>query len=124
MDVTIAFLNGQLKEEVYMQQPDGFVAEGQEHLVCRLKQSIYGFKQSPHCRNSVLDSQLNKMGFTQTTSDPCLYTTSEVEMFIIAVYVDDILLAGKSDKRIAKIKEALSKQFEVKDMGKIHYFWV
>jgi len=95
MDVTTAFLNGELKEEVYMQQPEGFVTEGQEHLVCRLKQSIYGLKQSPHCWNSALDSQLNKMGFTQITSNPCLYTTSEEEMFIIAIYVDDILLAGR-----------------------------
>jgi len=47
MDITTAFLNGNLKEEVYMKQPEGFVTKGQEHLVCRLKRSIYGLKQSP-----------------------------------------------------------------------------
>ena len=52
--VTTAFLNGQLEEEVYTKQPDGFVAPGNEHLVCRLKKSIYGLKQSPCCWNSSL----------------------------------------------------------------------
>ena len=62
------------------------------------------------------------MGFIQITSDPCLYISTEGEPFIIAVYVDDILLAGKSDKRMKEVKEALAKQFEVKDMGGLHYF--
>lgn len=72
---------------MYIKQPDGFVTKGQEHLVCKLKQSIYSLKQSPPCWNSALDSQLKKMGFMQTTSDPCLYIAAEGEMFIIAVYV-------------------------------------
>ena len=63
VDVTTAFLNGKLDEEVYMRQPEGFVATGQEHLVCKLKRSIYGLKQSPRCWNTVLDNQLKNMGF-------------------------------------------------------------
>ena len=70
MDVATAFLNGELKEEVYMKQPEGFETEGQEHLVCRLKQSIYGLKQSSRCWNSVLDKRLKKMGFVQTDRQP------------------------------------------------------
>ena len=70
MDVTTAFLNGELDKEVYMHQPEGYVTEGHEHLVCKLKRSIYGLKQSPHCWNSALDGQLKAMGFAQTTSDP------------------------------------------------------
>ena len=62
------------------------------------------------------------MGFTQTTSDPCLYVSSEGEMFIIAVYVDDILLAGKSIERISEVKEEIAKRFKVKDMGELHHF--
>ena len=95
MDVTTAFLNGELEEEVYMRQPEGFAVKGQEDLVCKLKRSIYGLKQSPRCWNSVLDSQLKQMGFVQAKGNPCIYVTSEGEMFIIAVYVDDIILAGK-----------------------------
>ena len=91
MDVTTAFLNSEL-EGVYMKQPEGFVVKGQEKLVCKLKSSIYGLKQSPRWWNSALDSYLKMMGF-----DPCLYTASEGEPFIIGIYVDDILLAEQSD---------------------------
>ena len=122
MDVTTAFLNGELEEEVYMKQPEGFAAKGQEDLVCKLKRSIYGLKQSPRCWNSALDNQLKQMGFVQVKGDPCLYMASEGEMFFIAVYVDDIVLAGKSNKQIAEVKQTLAKQFQVKDMGELHYF--
>ena len=111
MDVTTAFLNGELQEEVYMKQPEGFVSEGQEDLVCKLKQSIYGLKQSPRCWNSALDNKLKQMDFVQAKGDPCLYLASEGEMFIIAVYVDDIVLARKSDQRLAEVKQALANQF-------------
>ena len=122
MDVTTAFLNGELKEQVYMKQPEGYVEEGKEGLVCKLRRSIYGLKQSPRCWNVALDSQLKRMGFTQTTGDPCLYVSTEGEPFIVAVYVDDVLLAGKSDRRIKEVKCALSSQFNVKDMGELKYF--
>ena len=56
MDVSTAFLHGELTEEVYMQQPEGFIESGKEHLVCHLQRSIYGLKQSPHCWNHTLDS--------------------------------------------------------------------
>ena len=84
MDVTTVFLNGELKEEMCMKQPEGFITKGQEHLVCKLKRSIYGLKQSPRCWNSALDCYLKRIGFVQATSDPCLYITSEGEPFIIA----------------------------------------
>ena len=54
-------------------QPEGFVSEGEEHLVCRLKKSIYGFKQSPRCWNIALDAHLKKIGFIQSNNDPCIY---------------------------------------------------
>ena len=122
IDVTTAFLNGDLKDEVYMKQPEGFVVKGQEHLVCKLKRSIYGLKQSSRCWNSVLDQHLKKLGFVQSVSDPCIYVASEGEMFMIAVHVDDLVLATKSDKRIGEVKKALGDKFEVKDMGEPHHF--
>ena len=122
LDVTTAFLNGELEEEVYMRQPEGFVTKGQEHLVCKLKKSIYGLKQSPRCWNATLHCHLEEMGFEQTTSDPCLYTSKEEEMFIIGVYVDDIVLGGKRNSRISEVKTALSMRLVMKDMGELHYF--
>ena len=119
MDVTTAFLNGELEEEVYMRQPEGFIVEEQEHLVCKLKRSL---KQSPRCWNHALHNQLTEMGFVQTASDPCLYVAAEGEMVIVAVYVDDIAIAARSDAEIADVKRALAARFEVRDMGELHYF--
>ena len=83
MDVKTAFLNG---EEVFIQQPEEFIEQGKEHLVCRLKKSIYGLKQSPRCWNIAIDDHLKKMNFTQTEGDPCLYVSrDEGEIAIIAV---------------------------------------
>lgn len=122
MDVIKAFLNGELEEEVYMKQPEGFVVHGLEHLVCKLKKSIYRLKQSPRHWNSVLDHHLQKMGFVPTTSYPCLYMASEGEMFVIGIYTDNIVLAGKKEKRIAEVEKTLAMQFEVQGMGELHCF--
>ena len=84
--------------------------------------SIYGLKQSPCCWNFALDNKLKKMGFIQLRSDPCLYVSSDKEPFIIAMYVDDILLAGQTDHRISEVKKDLASRFDVKDMGEVHYF--
>ena len=64
VDVHTAFLNGTLQVEVYMKQPTGYERKGEEHLVCRLKKSIYGLKQSPRCWNTALDAHLKRMGFS------------------------------------------------------------
>ena len=122
MDFTSAFLNGSLKEEVYMKQPEGFVEKQKEHLVCKLKHSLYGLKQSPRCWNSVLDVQLKRMGFEQSSSDPCIYTLSGGATFIIGVYVDDIILAGKDRQQMEEIKGMLAKTFDIKDLGELKYF--
>ena len=124
MDVSTTFLHGELTEEVYMRQPEGFIESGKEHLVCHLQRSIYGLKQSPRCWNHTLDSRLKEMGFTQAPSDPCLYveSDSEGEMFIVAVYVDDIILGGKSESKLMEVKKELSKTFEMKDLGPLHHF--
>ena len=122
VDVTTAFLNGELEEEVYMKQPEGFVVPGKEHLVCKLKKSIYGLKQSPRCWNTALHNQLKKMGFVQTATDPCVYTYSGGEVVYLGVYVDDIIVAAQSDKKLAEVKKELASRFDIKDLGKLHHF--
>ena len=90
MDVATAFLNGELAEEVYVKQPEGFVVKGKEHLVCNLNKSLYGLKQSPRCWNYTLDGHFKSMGFKQAPSDPCIYVArGNNEPFIIGVYVND-----------------------------------
>ena len=76
MDIKTAFLNGELLEEVYIKQPEEFLKEGKENLVCRLK-SIYGLKQSQRCWNAALNNHLQGMGFVQTKGDPCIYVSKD-----------------------------------------------
>ena len=121
MDVTSAFLNGDLEEDVYMSQPEGFIVKGKENFVYKLKRSLYGLKQAPRCWNTTLDNQLKKMGFEQTKSDPCLYISREGGLFILAVYVDNIILATKSQQRMDEVKGQLSNEFDVKDLGELKY---
>lgn len=122
VDVSTAFLNGTLEEEVYMKQPKGYEKKGQEHLVCRLRKSIYGLKQSSRCWNTALDSHLREMGFTQSKSDPCIYMSGGEDAFYIGVYVDDMILAGRDKTRIKGVKRDLSSKFDIKDLGKLSYF--
>ena len=106
VDLTTAFLN----EEVYMQQPQGFVCQGKKELACKRKKSIYGLKQSPHCWNSTLDTYLKKLGFIQTASDPCIYYQKiGSDIVYIGVHVDDIVLAGKDERQFPKIKDDFRK---------------
>ena len=122
VDVTTAFLNGKLKEEVFMKQPEGFVVPGKEHLVRKLKKNIYGLKQSPRCWNSTLHNHLKRMGFIQMTTDPCVYRSSGGELAYLGVYVDDIIAAARNDKCLAQVKKDLTSQFEIKDLGRLYLF--
>ena len=109
LDITTVFLNGELNEDICMKQPEGFEVKGKEHLVCKLNRSLYGFKQSPRCWNKGLNSQLKKMHFKQLENDPCIYTlTSGGEIFIAAVYVDDIILASKSKNSLKASQKVLT----------------
>ena len=123
MDVKTAFLNGELKEKIYMKQPPGYVVKGKEELVCLLHKSLYGLKQSARCWNEELDSQLKAMKFRQSSYDPCIYVRSEgSEVFIIAIYVDDMIFGGENEATISKVKKIVAEIFDVEDMGKLHHF--
>ena len=73
MDVVTAFVNGDLKEEIYMQQPSGYTEPGKEELVCKLKKSLYGLKQLPRCWNEKLCEHLKSLGFKESAADPCVF---------------------------------------------------
>ena len=123
MDIKTAFLNGELKEDIYMQQPEGFVVKESGKLVCRLKRSIYGLNQLARCWNTELDYCLKEIGFSQLDCDPCTYNRIvDGNVFVIAVYVDDIILAGHNDDIMNKVKIAIGNKFNVTDMGEMHHF--
>ena len=123
MDVTAAFLNGKLDEDIYMQQPPGFVVEGKEDYVYKLNRSLYGLKQSPRCWNDSLDSFLKQLGFVASKSDSCIYTrVSNGLLCIVAVYVDDFIIASSCDTEISKLKLDLSERYKMKDLGLLRNF--
>ena len=121
MDVSTAFLNGKLQEEVFMRQPDGFQVSGKEDLVCRLHKSIYGLKQSSRCWNFELHSYLVGKGFIQSANDPCIYIYPDGKR-IVAVYVDDLVLATPNLKVMSILKASLSDRFSVTDLGEFNFF--
>jgi hypothetical protein len=118
MDVKTAFLNGELDEEIYMEQPVGFVANGQEGMVCKLLKSLYGLKQAPKKWHEKFDRTLTSVGFIVNEADKCVYYRyGEGEGVILCLYVDDILILGMSLDVIKETKDFLSNNFEMKDLG-------
>nr|AAX96510.1 retrotransposon protein, putative, Ty1-copia sub-class [Oryza sativa Japonica Group]ABA93274.1 retrotransposon protein, putative, Ty1-copia subclass [Oryza sativa Japonica Group] len=118
MDVKTAFLNGELEEEIYMDQPDGYVLEGQKGMVCKLLKSLYGLKQAPKQWHEKFDNTLRSAGFVVNEADECVYYRyGEGEGVILCLYVDDILIFGTSLNVIEEVKDFLSKCFEMKDLG-------
>lgn len=114
MDVVTAFLQGDLDEEIYMEQPLGFDDGTGRH--CLLKRSIYGLKQAGRQWNLKLDSTLKDLGYKNCKTDPCIYMSGNLEL-IMAIYVDDFLIFYKDEKKLSELKGLLSSRFRMKDMG-------
>jgi hypothetical protein len=104
-----------------MKQAPGFEEPGKERLVCRLKKSIYGLKQSPRLWNKVMDDFLKNEGFNVIDADCCIYMKSNKRRTImVSLYVDDLLIASDCKTLCAELKVNLSKRFEMKDLGIVH----
>jgi len=122
MDVKTAFINGDLEEEVYMDQPKGFVTIRKENFVCKLKKSIYGLKQASRQWYLKSNDIILSYGLVENTVDRCTYiTVSESKFIILVLYVDDILLATYDIVLLDDVKKFLSNKFEIKDMGETSY---
>lgn len=123
MDVKSAFLNGELFEEVYVSQPDGFVKKGQEHKVYKLLKALYGLRQAPRAWYSRLNRCLKEMRFEKCPNEQAVYTRKDGDEFlIVGVYVDDLLVTGSSVSNILKFKAQMNKEFEMSDLGKLAYY--
>eukprot|EP00253_Pinus_taeda_P008972 PITA_08972 len=122
MDVKSAFLHGDLHEEIYMEQPIGFIQKDPS-LVCRLKKSLYGLKQAPRAWYAKMDSFLLESGFSRCYYDNTVYTKKVGNSLIILVlYVDDLILTGSDPNLINHVKSSLKKKIEMTDLGHLHYF--
>ena len=123
LDVKTAFLNGELEEEIYMQQAQGY-EEGGTRQVCRLLKALYGLRQAPRAWYLKLKAEMEKLGWEVSEADPALFYKREEEgSFYALVYVDDIEMAGpKGSERIEDLKRELKGIFDIRDLGESTYF--
>jgi hypothetical protein len=118
MDVKTAFLNGEIDEEIYMDQPDGFMVDGQEGKVCKLLKSLYSLKQAPKQWHEMFERTLTVVAFVVNEADKCVYYRhGGTEGVILCLYVDDILISGTNLDVIKEVKDFLSRCFEMKYLG-------
>ena len=112
------FLHGDLEEEIYMKQPKGFAVKGKKELVCKLKKSLYGLKQSPRMWYQKFDTFIRGLGFTGSKADHCVYFKLIGDCVIyLVLYVNDMLLVGNDKEIIQDLKTQLSSKFDMKDLG-------
>ncbi|GAA0164555.1 hypothetical protein LIER_20158 [Lithospermum erythrorhizon] len=117
MDVKTTFLNGELDEEVYMEQPEGFIVHGQEHKVCKPIKSLYGIKQAPKQWHQKFDEIVLSDGFHINDVDKCVYCKFNGNKgVVICLYVDDMLIFGTDLQQVEETKNFLSTKFFMKYM--------
>ncbi|GJY96119.1 zinc finger, CCHC-type containing protein [Tanacetum coccineum] len=119
MDVKTSFLNGDLEEEIYMNQPQGFIMPGNENKICKLIKSLYGLKQAPKQWHQKFDEVVLSNGYLLNQVDKCVYSKFDEpgKGVIICLYVDDMLIFGTDQVKVNLTKEFLSSKFFMKDMG-------
>jgi hypothetical protein len=118
MDGKTTFLHGDLEEEMYMKQPKEFLVKGRKELVCKMKKSLYGLKQSPRMWYQNFDTYMLGLGFVRSRVDHCVYSKQVGNHFIyVVLYVDDMLLVGNNMVVIKEVKSQLSSKFDMKDLG-------
>nr|GEU46533.1 hypothetical protein [Tanacetum cinerariifolium] len=124
IDVKTAFLNGHLSEEVYMEQPEGFVNLKYPNHVCKLKHSIYRLKQASRRWNKRFDDEIKKFGFTQNRDEPCVYQkASGSYVAILILYVDDILLMDVGKSNSPQLDNDDLKQIDANDLEEMDLKW-
>ncbi len=109
LDVKIAFLHGELEEQIYMSRPEGFVILGMKNHVCLLKKSLYGLKQSPRQWYKRFDTFMVCNGFIRSSYDSCVHhkKLSDDSFVYLLLHVDDMLIAAKSISHINILKKAV-----------------
>ena len=119
VDISNAFLNGDLTQDVYMHQPEGF-EQGDRNMVCKLNRSLYGLKQASRVWYQKLDAALQEMGFVRTRCDHCVFVWKKgTSHLIVPVYVDDLTIVAKTKADKDAIKAELSRRFKLRDLGPV-----
>ncbi|KAL9444243.1 hypothetical protein AB3S75_017429 [Citrus x aurantiifolia] len=121
LDVKSAFLNGYLDEEIFVEQPEGFVADPKK--VYLLKKALYGLKQAPRAWYSRIDDHLLNIGFNKSMSESTLYIqVINHELIVVSLYVDDLLVTGSNEELVKQFKVQMMQAFEMTDLGEMTFF--
>ena len=122
MDVKTAFLHGDLEEEIHMKKPKGFVVKGKKELVCKLKKSLCGLKQSPRMWHQKFDTFIRGLVFTKSKENHYVYfRLIGDDVIYLVLYVDDMLMVGNDKEIIQDLKTQFSSKFDMKDLGAANY---
>uniref|UniRef100_A0ACD5U6F7 Uncharacterized protein n=1 Tax=Avena sativa TaxID=4498 RepID=A0ACD5U6F7_AVESA len=123
MDVKTTFLNGDLIEKVYVEQPPGFSVAGEERKVLRLQKALYGLRQAPRAWNAKLDSSLLGLGFVHSQAEHTVYRRGGGDqLLLVGVYVDDLIIAGSSIEEVKRFKEEMTSLFRMSDLGELSFY--
>ena len=125
LDIKNVFLHGDLAEEVYMEQPPSFVAQGESGLVCKLHRSLYGLKQSPRAWFSRFSSVVQEFDMIRSAADHSVFYhhSSTRKCIYLIVYVDDIVISGTDQDGIQKLKQHLFSHFQTKKLRETQVFF-
>jgi hypothetical protein len=124
LDVKSAFLHGELIEQVFVDQPPGYVKKGSKHMVYKLKRALYGLKQAPRAWYNRIDTYFSKAGFHKCPYEHTLYikTGGKGNLLIVCLYVDDLIFTGNDEGMFSTFKQSMMNKFEMTDLGKMKYF--
>jgi hypothetical protein len=123
MDVKSGFLNGDLKEVIYVQQPPGFIDDNNPSKVLRLHKALYGLRQAPRAWNAKLDNTLLSLSFKRCISEHGMYTRGNTEhRLIVGVYVDDLIIIGANMQVVSGFKKEMCKSFKMSDLDALSYY--
>ena len=123
LDLKTAFLHGDLKDTVYVTQPEGFEVVGSESKVYKLNKAFYGLRQAPRAWNHKLNSILKELLFVKCSKEPSVYLRKiQGDLLFVAVYVDDLFITETNVQHINDFKREMSAEFEMSDLGRLNHF--
>ena len=123
LDVKSAFLHGELEEDIFVEQPQGYEVKGKEHMVYKLHKALYGLKQAPRAWFSRIEAHFVREGFTSSPSEQTLFFKRDGgKILIVSVYLDDLLFTGNDDKMLEEFKSSMKREFDMTDLGRMKYF--
>ena len=124
LDVKSAFLHGELSEEVYVEQPKGYIQQDDPQKVYKFKKTLYGLKQAPRAWFSHIEAHFFNEGFERCYSEHTLFTKTDREgkILIVSLYVDDLIFTGNDELMFLEFKKSMVREFDMTDLRKMKNF--